>query len=325
MGDKLTKGENRIAYFAKGFGLYYLPSFVNNIVYGIDPAKFSENEKEEIDRRASYYVRLPEGSQISREGSITVGEFKYPFHQKKKHSTYFFDLYPYVRKYPSSYRFNYLSGDVDWNLPEPTFVKSRPVVDGCSNSVVCRLNSVRHFRFVDDPFSFRSKDDIVVSRNYVVQPWRIALMERWFGTPGTDFGQINQEGGKQEWIRPFLTVEEQLRHKFIMCVRGNDVATNLKWVMSSNSVAVMPKPDVESWYMEGLLIPDYHYIEVKPDYSDLMDKLEWYKSNPEAAEEIIRNAHEWVERFRNPRIEKATMTEVVKRYFNCTTKREYKV
>ena len=40
------------------------------------------------------------------------------------------------------------------------------------------------------------------------------------------------------------------KHKFILCIEGNDVASNLKWVMSSNSVAVMPKPKFESWFME---------------------------------------------------------------------------
>ena len=38
--------------------------------------------------------------------------------------------------------------------------------------------------------------------------------------------------------------------------------------MSSNSVAVMPKPKYESWFMEGKLIPDYHYVLIKDDYSD---------------------------------------------------------
>ena len=54
-----------------------------------------------------------------------------------------------------------------------------------------------------------------------------------------------------------------------MCVEGVDVATNLKWVMSSNSIAVMPKPKIESWFMENMLIPEKHYIEIKEDYSDV--------------------------------------------------------
>ena len=49
--------------------------------------------------------------------------------------------------------------------------------------------------------------------------------------------------------------------------------------MSSKSVAVMPKPKFESWFMEATLIPNFHYIEIKDDYSDLNDKLEYYIEN----------------------------------------------
>ena len=68
-----------------------------------------------------------------------------------------------------------------------------------------------------------------------------------------------------------------------MALEGNDVASNLKWVMSSNSIAVMPRPTCETWFMEGKLIPNYHYIEIKPDYSDLPEKLQYYIDHPEEA------------------------------------------
>ena len=41
-----------------------------------------------------------------------------------------------------------------------------------------------------------------------------------------------------------VSIDYHLKHKFILCIEGNDVASNLKWVMSSNSVAVMPKPSL---------------------------------------------------------------------------------
>ena len=84
-----------------------------------------------------------------------------------------------------------------------------------------------------------------------------------------------------------------------MAIEGNDVASNLKWVMSSNSLAVMPRPTCETWFMEGTLIPDYHYIEVKDDFSDLEEKLNYYIAHPEKAEEIIAHAHEYVAQFRD--------------------------
>lgn len=68
------------------------------------------------------------------------------------------------------------------------------------------------------------------------------------------------------------TIREHLDYKFIMAIEGNDVASNLKWVMSSNSLAVMPRPTCETWFMEGTLIPDYHYIEVR------MISLIWKKN-----------------------------------------------
>ena len=52
--------------------------------------------------------------------------------------------------------------------------------------------------------------------------------------------------------------------------------------MSSNSVAVMPRPKYESWFMEGRLQPGVHYIEIKDDYSDLEDKIQYYSTHVEA-------------------------------------------
>ena len=59
------------------------------------------------------------------------------------------------------------------------------------------------------------------------------------------------------------------------------MASNLKWVMSSNSVAVMPRPRYETWFMEGSLVPGYHYIEIKTDFSDLIEKMEYYNAHPD--------------------------------------------
>ena len=310
---EIKKGISRLAYFTSSFGFYFMPDAISRLYYNRRPEKFSPAQRQEIEERAHYYVKLPHDA--PKEFTLLNSEFRFPFKEKHRHTTYFFDIYPFLRQVPDNLKFNYYNEDIDTETPLPTFVKSRPVTSGVTNSALCRMDSIRHFRFIKDSRPFRSKDDIVVMRNVVVHKPRVSFLERWIDAPGTDVGQINTDNGHPEWVRPRLSIEDQLSHKFIMCIRGNDVATNLKWVMSSNSVAVMPAPDVESWYMEGLLIPDYHYIEVKPDYSDLMDKLEWYKSHPEDAEEIIRNAHKWTDRFRNRKIEFAVMDEVVKQYF----------
>ena len=97
-----------------------------------------------------------------------------------------------------------------------------------------------------------------------------------------------------------------------------DVATNLKWIMSSNSLAVMPKPTYETWYMEGKLMPNYHYVEIKHDYSDLKEKMQYYSSHPEEAKKIIKNANEWYNQFIDKKRERLISLLVLDKYFKNT-------
>jgi hypothetical protein len=96
------------------------------------------------------------------------------------------------------------------------------------------------------------------------------------------------------------------------------VATNLKWVMSSNSLAVMPKPKFETWFMEGTLIPNKHYVEIKDDYSDLEERLNYYMSHPQASLQIIQNAHEYIIQFNDKKQEDLISLLVLEKYFYKT-------
>ena len=42
--------------------------------------------------------------------------------------------------------------------------------------------------------------------------------------------------------------------------------------MSSNSLCFMPKPKYETWFMEGKLIPNHHYVLIEDDYSNLLEQ-----------------------------------------------------
>ena len=103
-----------------------------------------------------------------------------------------------------------------------------------------------------------------------------------------------------------------------MAIEGNDVASNLKWVMSSNSLAVMPRPTCETWFMEGKLEAGKHYVEVRDDYADLEEKLQHYIQHPEEAEEIIRNAHDFVRQFRDPSREELIQLLVMDKYLRLS-------
>ena len=107
-----------------------------------------------------------------------------------------------------------------------------------------------------------------------------------------------------------------------MCVEGVDVATNLKWVMSSNSIAIMPRPKIESWFMENKLIPEKHYIEIKDDYSDLESKIKYYVKKPEKCKIIIKNANQYVSQFKNKSREDLISLLVIEKYFHFTGQQE---
>lgn len=315
----LIKGYQRISFYTGNFSRYFMPDALFGMLYRAKYKFLTQAERDEIERRVSYYARLAPGATVDRTKSVSIGDFTFPWKEKHKHTTYFFDLFECVRCFPSHLRFSYCMGDVDWTFDSPTFAKTRPISNGTSNTVVMPLNKVRHLRFVTDGRSFREKKDLLVFRNVVRnQPHRTLLLEKYIDHPMCDLGQINSDADDPRYVKKYIPMELLLGYKFIACIEGNDVATNLKWVMSSNSVAVMPRPRIESWFMEGTLIPDYHYIEVKPDYSDLIEKLTYYLEHPEKAEAILQHAHEYVDGFRDLNREIFIGRMTAERYFRQT-------
>ena len=129
--------------------------------------------------------------------------------------------------------------------------------------------------------------------------------------------KLCQNGKKEEYkkyIRPTKTIQELLEYKYILSVEGNDIATNLKWILYSNSVLFMPNPSIESWIMETHLIPYIHYIPVKDDFSDLEEKMKWCDHNEEECLDIIKNSREYIEIFLDEQNEDVIMKKVIEQY-----------
>lgn len=316
---QLGRGLSRLHLYIRTFGNYGLvPAAWYRQQFHKVFKSLSDAERKEVEQRAAYYIRIEKSCRI--DNGVAIKDFRYPFNEKYKFTKYFFDLYEVVRYFDPTLRFRYEFGDVTHVPSQPTFVKSRPISPDNANSVLLKLNRWRHFRFVHDSLPFSQKANLIVSRNVVRQPHRARLLELYSAHPMCDFGKTNKDYAEEhpEWVKGYLNIGQQLRYKFIVCIEGNDVATALKWVMSSNSIAVMPPPTYETWFMEGTLIPDYHYIAIKPDYSDLIERVEYYLSHSEQAEEIVRNAHAYVRRFVNPKIELATSLAVASAYFYRT-------
>ncbi len=306
------------------------PYQVKNIVSYLCPRKLFEirraakirrylakhpEEKAYIEQRVNYYCKLQAHTSLPVD-AMCLGQFKYG---KEYHFAYYFDTYEYVKYFSKKLRFCFSFGDITWIPQCPTIVKSRPISELNENSILLKLNKFRHFNFIVDSTPFSAKQNKLIGRGLLYQQNRIDFYKKWFGTPLCDLGQVNEKPVYDPaWICKKMTREAHLQYKFILCLEGNDVATNLKWVMLTNSLAVMPKPKYETWFMEGTLIPNYHYVAIADDFSDLEERLNYYISHEDEALAIIHHANEYVQQFLNAEREDIVSLLVLQKYFEKT-------
>lgn len=249
------------------------------------------------------------------------------FHKKGHSSVYYLDSHEIVRWFNPDFRWKYLFGDIRDIPDSPTVVKSRNICEDNGNAVLLNLDKCRHFVFLNDRKDFCEKKDIAIFRGQVgTRENRIKFMEMFGNHPKIDAANTVAKGGlfsgnpDGKATSPRLSLYEHLDYKYIMALEGNDVASNLKWVMSSNSLAVMPRPTCETWFMEGRLKPNVHYVEIRDDYADLIEKMDYYTAHPDEAKAIARNANQYVDQFRDKRRERYIALLVMQRYFSLSNK-----
>lgn len=333
MGDsiiyKLKSGKpNKFLNFLSGFaGLAIPDAFFRQRLRGLLAQAPKHPDYDYIRKRVDYYIKTNQPFHVSDTNRLTrerswiyytgrIGDYT----RKMFHTAYFFDQHDVTRWFPKCFRWNFCPGDVYFTPDTPTVVKSRLLTDDNNNSVILKLDKLRHFMFVHDTIPFRQKKDMAIFRGKIRQSRvRTKFLEMFFHHPMFDCGVVGRnEGCPDEWMRGKKTIREHLDYKFIMALEGNDVASNLKWVMSSNSLAVMTRPTCETWFMEGTLVAGYHYVEVKEDFSDLPEKLQYYIEHPEQAEDIIRHAHEYVRQFQDKERENLISLMVLDKYFRLS-------
>ncbi len=297
--------------------------YTKNILKSLIPNYFSQRKlnywlqeankysKDEIQERLTYYITSNNGELA--KNAISLKDFKRP----KKGTMYYFDLVQYTRYFKNNLKIKFKFGDVQENQDSLTIVKSRPI-NHTGNSVLMKLDALRHYYFVDDKIPFSEKKNEAVWRGFIHKENRRSLVEKFHNHPKCNIGNIPLHNENPAWEKPFISIEEQLQYKFILSIEGHDVATNLKWIFSSNSLCLMPTPKFETWFMEGKLIPNVHYVHLKDDYSDMLEKMEYYATHEDEALIIIKNAQNWVKRFQDKKLEKILSLKVLEAYFKST-------
>lgn len=178
------------------------------------------------------------------------------------------------------------------------FVKSRWI--HTQFGILLPLNTRRHwtFKIIGNEPPWSTKRDQIVWRGVTTgNGLRKRFVHALADTHNVRFSGVVQH--KKDWVQKpahrgrSLSRQQMLQYKYILSLPGNDVATNLKWIMQQNSVAVMPTPRVEGFLMEGLLRPFVHYVPLD-DPRNISRVLHWLRTHDRECQQIAKNANDWM-------------------------------
>jgi hypothetical protein len=99
---------------------------------------------------------------------------------------------------------------------------------------------------------------------------------------------------------------EQSNYKYIIHIDGNVNAYRLLTTMRTGSLILRVSSVYRSW-VDHLIKPDIHYIQIKPDLSDLESSIEWCMDNDDKCRQIAQNGLDFAI--------SVLQKEFIKRYF----------
>lgn len=230
--------------------------------------------------------------------------------------------------------FDFESGDIDKPTNRYALVRNRSVnykteIIDRKPTLMKSMTLGRHWASVYNPqhvdiVPFSQKKNIIFWRGATTgeedKPGnRFDIVKKYFKK--YDFIDVGYSGtcqGKEkkysQYVLGSCDIPKFLEHKFILSLEGNDKDSGINWKLNSDCVVVMPKPRHTSWLMEDKLVPGYHYVLLKDDFSDLVEKYEWMMNHLDECKAIIKNANDYMKQFLDVANEEYIELEVVKRY-----------
>lgn len=234
---------------------------------------------------------------------------------------------------PSDYLVIGACVDVHEAFQFPIFCKTRPT-NKKNKNIILNLNKLRHFANAEmllhkKDLNWNCKKNKVVWRGTTTGVWnaankRLKLVEKFANSNNKQidvgFNDIIQDASLNKhlyecYVKDFLPIHEMLKYKYLISIEGNDVATNIKWIMASNSLLLMPTPKIDSWFCENKLIPWQHYVPLDDDFNNLEMQLEWCEKNQSACKEIVINANNHLKCFFNTDHENYITKKIIESYF----------
>lgn len=118
-----------------------------------------------------------------------------------------------------------------------------------------------------------------------------------------EYGNCFSEATSKKWL---------YGHKYIICLRGYDTASNFIMVAASNSIALKEEDDWEVFY-SCLFEPWVHYIPLKPGATDVNEKITWARNNPEKVTKMIESANDVCNMLADKRLRYAMCNDIARK------------
>lgn len=191
--------------------------------------------------------------------------------------------------------------------PKKLLIKIRDNHNNNSSGIIANLNSSRHWGYcgiihkLDYQWADKKSEPfwrgVTTGIDIDDRPYsRADLVKDYYDIYDVAFSQIHRKRHEHLSIynKGMSSIDKILQYKYVICIDGNDKSSSLNWLLLSNSIPIMPKPRFHSWLCEPWLKGGVHYVEVKEDFSDIVDKLEWCKLHDEKCQEISKNGRDFI-------------------------------
>jgi len=149
---------------------------------------------------------------------------------------------------------------------------------------------------------WEKKKDFALWRGSLTKAIRLKLCEISSQNPTFIDAKLNQKVsdplrqedlGKKGFYGQRVSWEEFLQSKYAFTVDGVCCAAPaVQWRLLSNSVTFKQESDEIQWFYRAIQ-PNIHYIPLKNDLSNLVDKIEWAKQNDSLCREIADRSTEF--------------------------------
>jgi hypothetical protein len=95
---------------------------------------------------------------------------------------------------------------------------------------------------------------------------------------------------------PRLTPQEQAQYKYVINVEGHVAAYRLTLELGSGACVLLAASKYKMWF-SNMIKPWVHFVPLKSDLSDIVDKIKWCKSHDAKCQEIAANSQAFAAKY----------------------------